>query len=66
MTSPRKPWGTFEVDDAGGVLLAVHVAPVAEDGTLWPGHILDEVCLCEPEVMQEPGCLPVILHKRDQ
>lgn len=37
-------WGVFEIDDQ------VHVAPCDEDGKIEPPHILDDLCVCQPDV----------------
>lgn len=52
-------WGVFDTDES------VHVAPVDSDGNLVKGHLLDELCLCEPSISDEDGRL-IVSHNEEQ
>lgn len=47
-TSQAVRWGVWDLPDG------VHVAPCNEYGYV-VGHILDDFCLCEPVIEQNPG-----------
>lgn len=66
MSNPR-PWGTFERWD-GDSMTEIHVCPCTEDGYAAPGHVIDEVCLCEPEIIVDPQslCRIILHHRMDQ
>ena len=52
-------WGVFEVDNS------INVAPVGDGEEIKTPHILDELCICEPEVKAENNML-IIIHKEEQ
>lgn len=47
--------GAWVVEDLG---LEVHVLPLQD------GHVRDEICLCVPIRIQDPGARPVLVHRR--
>ena len=59
-------WGVFDLKDTGGVLREVHVAPCDSQGLVAGGHLLDDICLCEPAVEINKHGVRVVLHRGEQ